>query len=39
MDKLYVGWELKAKKYKKKVLEYKNENFVKMCWEEKADGK
>lgn len=35
MEKLRIGWGIRAKKYEEKILSMENGRWVKICWEEK----
>lgn len=35
MDKLKIGWGLRARKYEERITEIKEENIIRECWEEK----
>lgn len=35
MDKLKVGWSIRAMRYEEKILRCKEESLVKKCWREK----
>lgn len=35
MEKLRIGWGIRAKKYEEKILSMENGRWVQICWEEK----
>lgn len=38
MEKLCIGWGIRAKRYEERILKYREDRLVKICWKEKVDN-